>query len=117
MWSATTTLLRHANFKERLKTRMVGYVPTFVPRKSKNSLCALRSEANTGYYIGIMKAEADRLDTTGRKVQAVNIDPCLNRYVVFKEAKIKNGMMTKSHIQKPAPLPWLVQAAAGPTKA
>ena len=111
MFSATPLFLRHQNYKQRLKTRMVGYVPRFVPRKAKNCMVAMRSEANTGYFRGILKTDADRLDTTGRKLAQVRMDEELGRFVVFKEAKIKAPSLLKSHIMKPAPLPWLERPA------
>ena len=108
MFSITVVLLRQVNYKQRLKTRMVGFIPKFVARKAKNCMVAMRSEANTGCFHGYLKEDADRLDTTGRKFQAVRYDEHLGRYCVFKEAKIKGPFMLKSHIQKPAPLPWIV---------
>jgi hypothetical protein len=62
---------------------------------------------------GILKEDADRLDTTGKKLQSVRLDDVLGRYCVFREAKIKGPFMLKSNIQKPAPLPWLVSNQAG----
>jgi hypothetical protein len=107
LFSPTAVALAQINYKQRLKTRMVGYIPKFVPRKAKNCMVSLRSEANTGTFHSHLKGDADRLDTTGRKLQMVRYDEVLGRYAVFKEAKIKGPYMLKSHIQKAAPLPWL----------
>lgn len=110
MFSSTELCLRHMNYKSRLKTRMVGFIPKFVPRKAKNCMVAMRSEANTGVFHGILKEDADRLDTTGKKLTTVRFDEHLQRYCVFKETKIKGPFMLKSHIQKPCPLPWLTNS-------
>jgi hypothetical protein len=109
MFSPTPLALLHKNYKARLKTRMVGYIPSFVPRKAKNCLVMMRSEANTAFGIGYLKPTAERLDTTGRKVTQVRFDPVIGRYCLFKEAKIKGVALSKAHIQKPAPLPWLTK--------
>lgn len=113
MFSASPISFRHKNFKARLKTRMVGYIPKFVARKAKNSMVSLRSEANTGAAVGYLKSEPERLDNTGKKLTRVRYDELLRRYTLFKEAKIKQPLMLKSHIQKPAPLPWLKAEGKG----
>lgn len=99
MLRATVCLLK-GQYKLRLKTRMVGYVPKVVPRKLKGNNCVLRSEANTGSCMGLRKTEAERTDQTGRKVQKVCYDPVIDRYVLFKEAKNKGPFMLKAHIGK-----------------
>lgn len=50
---------------------MVGYIPKVIPRKIKNNMVALRSQASTGSMQGYMKTESERLDATGRKVHRV----------------------------------------------
>jgi len=105
MFRSCAVLLR-GQYKTRLKKRMVGYVPKVVPRKLKNNMVALRSEANTGYFDGYLKTQDERLDLTGRKLQRTHYDPILQRYCLFKETKIRGPFMTKAHITvKPVPHP------------
>ncbi|AAZ10772.1 uncharacterized protein TEOVI_000874100 [Trypanosoma equiperdum] len=104
MLSSTALLLR-GQYKTRLKKRMVGFIPKVIPRKIKNNMVALRSEANTGHMEGYLKTETERLDATGRKVQKVLWDPVLQRHCLFKETKIKGPFMTKSAIAKKVDFP------------
>nr|CCC90061.1 conserved hypothetical protein [Trypanosoma congolense IL3000] len=104
MLSITSTLFR-GQYKTRLKKRMVGFLPKVIPRKIKNNMVALRSEANTGHMEGYLKAEDERLDATGRKVQKVMWDPVLQRHCLFKETKIKGPFMTKAAIAKKVEFP------------
>ena len=117
MLTNTPICFRHANFKGRLKTRMVGFIPKYVPRKAKNCMVSLRSEANSGCSLGYLKTDAERLDNTGKKVTKVQYDNHIHRYCCFKEAKIKLPGSLKSHIQKPAPLPWLKEEGKSSKKA
>ncbi|CUG51496.1 Hypothetical protein, putative [Bodo saltans] len=105
MFRSTLELLGRGQYKTRLKKRMVGYLPKVIPRKIKGNMVALRSEANTGAFEGYLKTEAERLDATGRKIQRPLYDPILQRFTLFKEAKIKGPFMTKSHILKKAEHP------------
>lgn len=100
MFRATLELLGRGQYKTRLKKRMVGYIPKVIPRKIKNNLVALRSEANTGSIEGYIKTEEERLDATGRKVQKVLYDPVLQRHTLFRETKIRGPFLMKSHIAK-----------------
>ncbi|EAN92820.1 hypothetical protein C3747_29g1005c [Trypanosoma cruzi] len=104
MFSASALWLR-GQYKTRLKKRMVGFIPKVIPRKIKNNMVALRSEANTGHMEGYMKTEAERLDATGRKVQKVLWDPVLQRHCLFKETKIRGPFMTKANIVKKMDFP------------
>lgn len=79
---------------------MVGFLPKVVPRKIRNNQVALRSEANTGHIEGYLKKEDERLDATGKKLQRVMYDPILQRYTLFKEAKLRGPFLTKSHVVK-----------------
>jgi len=99
MLRASPTLWR-GQFQERLKNRLVGHIPKFNPRTAKGMMVALRSEANTGHFEDYFKTEAERMDTTGRKVSKVMYDPVLGRHVVFREAKLKGPFLLKSHIAK-----------------
>jgi hypothetical protein len=54
-----------------------------------------------------LKNDPERLDNTGKKLAQVKYDTTINRFCLFKECKIKLASSLKSHIQKPAPLPWL----------
>lgn len=107
MFFATTICFRRKNFKQRLKTRMVGFIPKFVPRKAKNCMVSMRSEANSACAFGYLKTDPERLDNTGKKLAMVRYDSTINRFCLFREAKIKLSNSLKNHIQKPAPLPWL----------
>lgn len=98
MFEQTLSLLAKGQFKTRLKTRMVGYIPKVVPRKIRNNLVAFRSEANTGYFDGALKTIEERTDLSGKKTQRIGIDPLINRYVVMKEVKIKGPFLTKAHV-------------------
>jgi hypothetical protein len=100
MLTATRCLLRHGQYQTRLKTRMVGYTPKFVPRKMKGTMIALRSESNSSFFLPHLKSQAQRQELLGRKMQSVEFDPTLGRYCVFKESKIKGPFLLKSHIQK-----------------
>ena len=91
----------------------VRWRPFNVRTVMKENNVALRSEANTACFHQHLKSTADRLDTTGRKLTQVQFDENIARYCLFKEAKIKGPFMLKSHIQKPAPLPWLVKPGGG----
>ncbi len=99
LFQATSLLLR-GQYKTRLKTRMIGFVPKVVPRKLKGNNCVLRSEANTGSTWQLRKTDAQRMDQTGRKVQEIRYDPVVGRYVLFKEAKMKGPFLLKAHIGK-----------------
>ncbi|RNF12244.1 uncharacterized protein Tco025E_06558 [Trypanosoma conorhini] len=114
MFSATALWLR-GQYKTRLKKRMVGFIPKVIPRKIKNNMVALRSEANTGHIEGYLKTEAERLDATGRKVQKVLWDPVLQRHCLFKETKIRGPFMTKTAIVKKTDFP-IGAAGAAATK-
>lgn len=106
MFSTTNFLLAKGQFKTRLKSRMVGFIPKVIPRKMRGNLVAFRSEANTGYFKGSLKTEEERTDLSGKKPQRIEIDPIINRYVVMKEVKIKGPFLTKAHIvAKKAELP------------
>ena len=106
MLRLTQALLGHGQYKTRLKKRMVGYIPKVIPRKIKNNMVALRSEANTGHIEGHLKSETERMDATGRKLQKVMWDPILQRFTIMKEAKLRGPFMTKSIvISKPAEHP------------
>lgn len=105
MFRTTLELLAKGQYKTRLKKRMVGYIPKVIPRKIKNNLVALRSEANTGHFEGYLKTEPERMDATGRKVQHRLYDPILQRYTLFREAKVKGPFLLKSHIGKKAEHP------------
>ena len=108
MLRLTVAVLSHANYKLRLKSRMVGFKPKVVQRKLKNCAVALRSEAHTAYFVGHYKHTAERLDSTGRKLQVVKYDPIVQRYTVFKESKLHGPFLTRAHIQpKAAWLPWV----------
>ncbi|KAH9577592.1 hypothetical protein LSM04_008873 [Trypanosoma melophagium] len=100
-----SALLLRGQYKTRLKKRMVGFIPKVIPRKIKNNMVALRSEANTGHMEGYLKTESERLDATGRKLQKVLWDPILQRYCLFKETKIRGPFMTKSSIAKKVEFP------------
>ncbi|KEG14141.1 hypothetical protein DQ04_00601080 [Trypanosoma grayi] len=104
MFRASALWLR-GQYKTRLKKRMVGFIPKVIPRKIKNNMVALRSEANTGHMEGYLKTEVERLDATGRKVQKVLWDPVLQRHCLFKETKIKGPFMTKSAIARKVDFP------------
>ena len=101
MLRATPVQLAKGQFQERLKTRLVGYIPKVIPRKLKGALVHMRSEANTGSFPGYLKNDRERLENTGKKLQQVHIDPVLGRYTVHKESKVKTASILKSHIQKP----------------
>lgn len=103
MLSATLSLMGKGQYKSRLKKRMVGFIPKVVPRKIRNNAVALRSEANTGHIEGYLKTEHERLDATGRKLQKVMYDPVIQRYTLFREAKLRGPFLTQSHIAKPIP--------------
>lgn len=103
MFKWTTELLGKGQYKSRLKKRMVGFLPKVVPRKIRNNQVALRSEANTGHIEGYLKTELERLDITGRKLQKVHYDPILQRYTLFKEAKLRGPFLTKLNIVKEIP--------------
>lgn len=103
MFVLTELLLGRGQYKTRLKKRMVGFLPKVIPRKIRNNAVALRSEANTGHIEGYLKTESERLDATGRKLQKVLYDPMLQRYTLFKEAKLRGPFLTKSSIAKEFP--------------
>ena len=105
MLRATPTCLR-GHYVDRLKTRMVGYVPKVVPRKIKGALVSMRSEANTGYYDGHIKSPIERQEMAGKKMTKVMFDPVVGRYVVAKEAKIKQPVLVKGQIQKKVTTPF-----------
>ena len=106
MLRVTCAVLGHGQYKTRLKKRMVGYIPKVIPRKIKNNMVALRSEANTGHMEGYLKMDTERLDATGRKLQKILWDPVLQRYTIMKEAKLRGPFMAKSNIiAKPAEHP------------
>ena len=109
MFRATLELLGRGQYKTRLKKRMVGFIPKVIPRKIKNNMVAMRSEANTGHIEGYLKSEAERLDATGRKLQKVMYDPILQRHTLFKEAKIRGPFLTKSSIMKPIVHPQMLK--------
>jgi ribosomal protein L33 len=100
MFRTTCCDLARGQFKTRLKTRLVGYVPKVVPRKVKGCMVAMRSEANTGNFFVHFKSEAQRMDQTGKKLQMIHYDPSVQRYVVHKETKVKGPFLTKANIQK-----------------
>jgi hypothetical protein len=106
MLRATSTVLAHGQYQERLKVRMAGYVPKVVPRKLKGALCSFRSEANTGYFVGHVKNPTERMDNSGKRLQRVIYDPIVCRHVVAKETKIKAPTLTKSHIQRKLTTPF-----------
>ena len=106
MFRASPVAFAQGQYKARLKTRMVGYVPKVVPRKIKGALVMMRSEANTGVYEGYIKNPIERMENTGKKHQAVMFDEAIGRHVVAKEAKIKAPTMTKTCIQKKVQVPW-----------
>ena len=99
MFQVTAVCLR-GQYKSRVKTRMVGYIPKVNYRKLRGCMVALRSEANTGHFEDYFKNEAERMDTTGRKVSKVLYDPVVQRYCLYKETKLKGPFLLKSHIQK-----------------
>lgn len=105
MFRATLELLGRGQYKTRLKKRMVGFIPKVIPRKIKGNMVALRSEANTGHFEGYLKSDVERLDATGRKIQRTLYDPNLQRFTLFREAKVKGPFLTKSHITKKADHP------------
>ncbi|CCW66504.1 unnamed protein product [Phytomonas sp. Hart1] len=98
MLSCTLLLLGRGQYKTRLKKRMVGFIPKVIPRKIRNNTIAFRSEANTGHIEGHIKTESERMDMTGRKIQKVMWDPVLQRYMLFKESKLRGPFMTKACI-------------------
>ena len=102
----TTAPCMRGHYVDRLKTRMVGYVPKVNPRKIKGALVSLRSDANTGYFEGHMKSAQERMDNTGKKMQVVMYDPVVGRHVVAKEAKLKQPVLVKSSIQKKVTTPF-----------
>ncbi|KAG5468329.1 hypothetical protein LSCM1_02309 [Leishmania martiniquensis] len=105
MLHITYALLGHGQYKTRLKKRMVGFIPKVIPRKIRNNMVALRSEANTGHMEGYIKTEAERLDATGRKLQKVMWDPVLQRYTLMKETKMRGPFLTKSNIARKVDFP------------
>ncbi|KAI5686519.1 hypothetical protein MNV84_03148 [Leishmania braziliensis] len=105
MFRVSLTLLGHGQYKTRLKKRMVGFIPKVIPRKIRNNMVALRSEANTGHMEGYLKTEAERLDATGRKLQKVMWDPVLQRYTLMKETKVRGPFLTKSNIARKVDFP------------
>ncbi|CAJ1007876.1 hypothetical protein Q4I28_003189 [Leishmania naiffi] len=105
MFRISLTLLGHGQYKTRLKKRMVGFIPKVIPRKIRNNMVALRSEANTGHMEGYIKTEAERLDATGRKLQKVMWDPVLQRYTLMKETKVRGPFLTKSNIARKVDFP------------
>ncbi|KAG5493264.1 hypothetical protein GH5_02005 [Leishmania sp. Ghana 2012 LV757] len=105
MLRVSVTLLGHGQYKTRLKKRMVGFIPKVIPRKIRNNMVALRSEANTGHMEGYIKTEAERLDATGRRLQKVMWDPVLQRYTLMKETKVRGPFLTKSHIARKVDFP------------
>ncbi|EPY33805.1 hypothetical protein STCU_01961 [Strigomonas culicis] len=105
MLRSTCALLGHGQYKTRLKKRMVGFIPKVIPRKIRNNMVALRSEANTGHIEGYIKTESERLDATGRKLQKVMWDPILQQYTLFKETKVRGPFMTKSNIARKVDFP------------
>ncbi|CAJ1022774.1 hypothetical protein, conserved [Leishmania lindenbergi] len=105
MFRVSLTLLGHGQYKTRLKKRMVGFIPKVIPRKIRNNMVALRSEANTGHMEGYIKTEAERLDATGRKLQKVMWDPVLQRYTLMKETKVRGPFLTKSNIARKVDFP------------
>ena len=102
----TTAPCMRGHYVERLKTRMVGYIPKVNPRKAKGALVSLRSEANTGFFEGHLKTANERMDNTGKKMQTVIYDPMGGRYVVAKEAKLKQPVLGKNSIQKKVTTPF-----------
>lgn len=100
MFFSTLILLAHGQYKTRLKKRMVGFIPKVIPRKIRNNMVAMRSEANTGHIEGYIKTETERMDATGRKIHRTLWDPILQRYTLFKETKTRGPFLTKSHIAK-----------------
>jgi hypothetical protein len=105
MLRSTPTCLR-GHYVDRLKTRMVGYVPKVVPRKIKGALVSLRSEANTGYYEGHIKSASERQEAAGKKLAKVIYDPIVGRNVVAREAKLKAVVLVKNQIQKKVTTPF-----------
>ncbi|CBZ30397.1 conserved hypothetical protein [Leishmania mexicana MHOM/GT/2001/U1103] len=105
MLRVSFTLLGHGQYKTRLKKRMVGFIPKVIPRKIRNNMVALRSEANTGHMEGYIKTESERLDATGRKLQKTMWDPVLQRYTLMKETKVRGPFMTKSNIARKVDFP------------
>ncbi|GET92354.1 hypothetical protein, conserved [Leishmania tarentolae] len=105
MFRVSFTLLGHGQYKTRLKKRMVGFIPKVVPRKIRNNMVALRSEANTGHMEGYIKTEAERLDATGRKLQKTMWDPVLQRYTLMRETKVRGPFLTKSNIARKVDFP------------
>jgi hypothetical protein len=106
MLRSTGLCLSHGQFQDRLKTRMVGYIPKVVPRKIKGALISLRAESNTGFFLGRVKNAQERTDNSGKRLQKVIFDPIIGRYVVGKETKIKPAQLTKNHIQKKVNTPF-----------
>ena len=100
MLRSSQTLLAQGQYKHRLKTRMVGYIPKVVPRKIKGALVHMRSDANTGFYEGHLKNALERTDQSGKRLQHVIWDPVVERLVVAKENKVKTPLNTKTMIQK-----------------
>lgn len=102
MFFATSALFARGQYKTRIKTRAVGYIPKVIPRKLKNCVVALRSEANTAFFRPYFKNETERLDQTGRKLKFTIFDPILQRYVLAQETKIRGPYLTKAHVQQTA---------------
>eukprot|EP00758_Cryptobia_borreli_P007367 Tbor_TRINITY_DN5286_c0_g2::TRINITY_DN5286_c0_g2_i2::g.16861::m.16861 len=100
MFRATLLCLPKGQYKTRLKKRMVGFIPKVVPRKVRGALISIRSESNTGAYLGTLRTETERVDSVGKKVERLSYDPIVGRYTIHKEAKIKTPVMTKMHIVK-----------------
>ena len=106
MLRVTVPLLERGQYKERVKTRMVGYIPKVVPRKVKGALIKLHSDANTGYSEGYIKTTDERMENTGKRLAKVIMDPLVGRPVVAREAKIKSAGSLKSHIQRKLTTPF-----------
>jgi hypothetical protein len=106
MLRVSSLWLAQGQYKHRLKTRMVGYIPKVVPRKIKGALIAMRSEANTGYFDGHIKTAAERMEQSGKRLGHVIWDPLVERMVVARESKVKGAMLSKSHIQKKITTPF-----------
>jgi hypothetical protein len=95
----------HGQFKERLKNRMAGYKPSVDFKKVKGMFVTMRSEANSGHTVPYIKTNEERLETAGKKMARIDVDPAVGRYAVYREAKISQVSLVKANIAPKVPWP------------